>query len=192
MQNFTYEGSVLQGKPHGFGVFKYKNGDIYNGECNMGKLEGFGEYKLLNGDKISGYFSNGYINGVGTIETTKIISKGPWINNKKHGVFIKTDKISNKTFAEKYENDILKGYPIETQYVHPEALITTKYNNTKIKKYLKDYDPNNNCISCYNNKANSTNTKCGHVVMCHNCLSKCKECPICKSPIEKLLKLYSG
>ena len=46
----------LSNKPHGEGIFKYKNGDVYRGEVEFGMKHGHGELLYRNGDCYTGSF----------------------------------------------------------------------------------------------------------------------------------------
>lgn len=184
-----YEGEILDELPHGIGKFIYINGDRFYGSCKYGKFDGFGEYYYHKTGKYTGYFSNGTLNGIGTYEDNKYIMKGSWRCDRKHGEFIKTNKILNTTYKQTWIYDKkIKNYQI--QYIQPAALLTTK-NNNRIKKAQISYKgKEKKCIACMENFTNATNDLCGHVVMCHNCLIKCESCPICRCKINKIIKLY--
>ena len=170
--NYTYEGDIFDNEPHGKGVFTYFNGDKYVGECKFGKIDGFGMYYYKNGSTYTGFFSYGKINGIGTFEDAKNIYKGTWRNDKKHGLFYRTRKHTYTSFLQKWSNGKFKSSK-EIQYIQPETLITIKKNPIfKKKKYRVNYKGNAKlCIGCYDNNTNATNIKCGHVILCYNCLN---------------------
>ena len=189
--NYTYEGNIINNEAHGKGVFYYTNGDKYIGECKFGKLDGFGEYHYKSGSIYTGFFSFGKIHGIGTYEDSTNIYKGSWRNDKKHGMFFRTQKIRNETYLQKWNKGKLISFT-KTQYIQPEALRTARENPLKQpKKYQITYKGNEKkCIGCYDKPTNSTNDVCGHVAMCHDCLSKCDRCPICRAPIGNIIRLY--
>ncbi len=195
IDGFTYEGDVLDSRwPHGKGIFYYDNGDIYEGEVKYGKPDGYGKKKIMTNNGFvyyTGFFILGKQNGIGTLETDKNICKGNWRTNMKYGKFIKTNKEKKRTYEELW----IKGKLIKTtprQYIREELLKTSdinpKYEKTKEVKVYKGKEKK--CIGCYENSTNSTNTKCGHVVMCYDCLIKCDKCPICRCEMGPILKLY--
>lgn len=189
--NYTYEGDIVDDEPHGIGTFEYANGDRYQGECKHGKPDGYGTYYFKSGSRYIGFFSYGRLNGIGTYEDDRNIYKGTWRSDKKHGFFYRTNKIKFDTYMQKWiKNKLINNYQI--QYIQPDALRTLKTNpNKKQKKYQISYKgKNKQCIGCYENSTNATNNKCGHVVMCYECLEKCESCPICRSPIETVIKLF--
>jgi hypothetical protein len=189
--NYTYEGSIISGDPHGKGIFTYANGDKYTGECKFGKPDGFGNYIYKSGATYNGFFSYGRLHGVGTFEDKKNIYKGSWRCDRKHGIFYRTNKINFSTYLQRWIKGKLNiGNYI--QYIQPNALKTTKINPIKKpKKYQISYKGiDRKCIGCYNKPTNSTNDACGHVTMCFECLSKCDRCPICRAPIGNIIKLY--
>lgn len=189
--NYTYEGNIINNEAHGKGTFYYANGDKYIGECKFGKLDGFGIYYYKNESKYTGFFSVGKLHGIGTYEDSLNIYKGTWRNDKKHGMFYRTQKNTYSTFIQKW----IRGKLItsnKTQYIRPDALQTIKNNPiNKPKKYQITYKGHEKkCMACIENHINATNTACGHVVMCFDCLNKCESCPICRSPIEQIIRLF--
>ena len=62
----TYEGNVMHGKKHGFGILKYSYGAIYEGEYEHGKRCGKGKFTFENGNVYNGDWKDGKMNGKGT------------------------------------------------------------------------------------------------------------------------------
>ena len=65
-----YNGSVIAGPkdtflPHGVGLCKYKDGQIYNGKWKKGKREGTGKLTWTNGDIYIGQWKKDKPNGKG-------------------------------------------------------------------------------------------------------------------------------
>jgi len=46
------------------------------------------------------------------------------------------------------------------------------------------------CIMCSSKPQEMAVVPCGHLSMCSTCSSEQKECPLCRGPIEKLLRIY--
>ncbi len=63
----SYEGDYVDGKRHGYGRIKGRNGLIYTGEFKNGIIEGQGVMTLKNGYKYEGDFKDGKAYGNGTI-----------------------------------------------------------------------------------------------------------------------------
>jgi hypothetical protein len=189
--NYTYEGHIVGSDPHGKGTFQYANGDKYIGECKYGKADGFGTYLYFNGLKYTGFFSYGKFHGVGTYEDEDTIYKGHWRNDKKHGTFLVTNKVTYKTYNQLWIMNKLKS-STECQYMQPAALETVKQNPLhQCKKLQVKYKcVEKKCIACLERGCNAVNVSCGHVAMCYECLIKCQKCPICRCPISNVLKLY--
>lgn len=195
-KDYSYEGELFlkEELPHGNGTFYYSNGDEYTGEIKCGKPDGFGQLKTKTENSYiihTGYFNMGKMNGIGTLDCDTAIRKGNWRNGMKHGDFIKTNKNNQTTYKEFWlKNKLIKSVVI--QYRPPETLQTTKRNPKFIKKtnniYYKGKDKK--CAACCEKFTNATNTKCGHIVMCYECLLKCDKCPICRCNIEKIIKLF--
>jgi hypothetical protein len=47
------------------------------------------------------------------------------------------------------------------------------------------------CIVCFSRPQEMAVVPCGHLSMCSTCSSELKECPLCRGPIEKLLRIYA-
>lgn len=190
-ENYTYEGKIVNKYPHGHGTFQYANGDKYIGNCHIGKPDGYGIYYFSNNSKYTGFFSNGKINGIGTFNDNINVYKGTWRNDKKHGSFYKTIIAKHQTWKQLWMKDKLIATE-PTQYLQPSALNTTKVNPIKSPKvYQTSFKGVEKvCMACMERPTNAANTRCGHVVMCYDCLSKCTRCPICRSPIHHILKLF--
>lgn len=190
--NYTYEGTIQHNEPHGFGTFYYVNGHKYIGYCAFGKPDGFGTYYFNTTTTYTGYFSYGKFHGVGTYESPKTISKGQWRNDKRHGYFLKTNKETCSTSRQLWIKDSHKmEEPI--QYIQPSALQTTKDNPIKSKKInqIQYKATPKKCIACDAAYMNCCVANCGHVCMCYDCLIKCNgHCPICRGPIDRIIKLY--
>ena len=46
------------------------------------------------------------------------------------------------------------------------------------------------CSICMHQEANAAVVPCGHTVSCVRCLERCDKCPVCRKPIERILRLY--
>jgi len=189
--NYTYEGTILYNEPHGHGTFNYNNGDRYVGDCQFGRSDGYGVYYYKLGQKYTGYFSFGKFHGIGTYEDDKYIIKGSWRVDKKHGHFIKTNKIEQNSFRQLWIKNKLKTEE-QITYIQPAALTTVKENpNKSKKKYQSKYYGNpHKCIGCMDKIASVINSACGHVCMCYECLKKCEKCPICRCDIANIIQIY--
>lgn len=188
--NYTYEGDIVDDMAHGKGVFQYANGDTYRGECQFGKPDGYGVYTYKNDSTYTGFFSYGKFNGIGTYEDAKNVYKGTWRFDNKHGTFHCTKKSTHTTYLQKWlKNRMIEGY--KTQYIRPEALQTTKKHPHRALKLQRPYNgKERQCMGCYNAPTNATSVDCGHVMMCYECLCKCDRCPMCRAPINRILKLF--
>jgi len=190
--NYTYVGDIENDEPHGYGKFQYDNNHSYIGECRFGKPDGYGTYYFDNVGEIQycGYFSTGRFNGIGTYKNHNFISKGTWRNDKRHGFFIKTDIVNKTSIRQMWFKGKLRQ-ELFSQYIQPDALKTTKKNLIKSKKLQTSYKGNEKkCIGCHENFINATIANCGHVCMCFDCLCRCDKCPMCRGPLDQIVKLY--
>jgi len=46
------------------------------------------------------------------------------------------------------------------------------------------------CIVCMSKPQEMAVDPCGHLSMCYSCSSQMKECPLCRGPVEKLLRIF--
>ncbi len=184
--NYVYEGDIIGDVQHGNGKMIYQNGDIYDGNFSYGKFDGYGKYSYADGASYTGYFLYGMYSGTGTYEDNNIILCGEWRNDYKHGGFFKTNKKEYKTTRQIWVDNIcISEIPI--QYMSSDML-QTKPKIHKQTSCVKIHEKK--CITCLDNIADSTNNLCGHICMCYGCLLKVDECPICRCPINLVLKLY--
>lgn len=189
--NYTYTGEVWGDWPHGQGNYTYANKDTYTGSSVLGRPDGFGVYRFANGGVYTGFFSYGKFSGIGTYEDEKNIYKGQWRADCKHGVFIRTNKITKRSQRQVWIQG-KRQQTVERSYCPPETLITTEKRYKVIKKRASKYKGvAKKCVCCEEEFANATNEACGHVYACYGCLSQCESCGICKTPITSVIQLYN-
>lgn len=77
----VYEGELLNGKFHGFGVLTTKK-FVYEGNWENNQKNGYGEY-IYNDDWIfKGYYKNDKRNGEGILYDSEKVIKSEWINGR--------------------------------------------------------------------------------------------------------------
>ena len=81
-----YKGDLRCGKPHGKGVFRTANGDVYEGEFLDGEKSGVGVLTYSDGSRYSGDFKKDRRHGKGSyIFTNGDLYEGNWYMDKAHG-----------------------------------------------------------------------------------------------------------
>jgi len=55
----SFVGEWKAGKRHGFGIYKFANGDMYEGDWSKGRFQDRGKYIYANGDEFSGIWEDG-------------------------------------------------------------------------------------------------------------------------------------
>jgi len=55
----------------------------------------------------------------------------------------------------------------------------------------KELDDENSCIICLENERCVALIPCGHLCLCRECSGTQKKCPVCRTPIQDLLRTYS-
>ena len=101
----VFNGKFVKSKFQGYGKMKYSNGNVYEGEWRNDLRSGKGVLKYVNGDNYSGHFKDNVFWGSGVYRyNTGDRYDGNWVNNVAHGKgkYIFTDD-------EKYEGDFFKG-----------------------------------------------------------------------------------
>ena len=143
-------------------------------------------------DDIILQYKNYVLNGVSTTESTyalyvSIFKDDEW--EFKHIYSILLDHESDRiSWENKYdsnaeiEGEFFIGIDVVV-YISPE--VEDHYDedyNYKLKKSIKEDE----CVICFNNKANILYTECLHFVVCDGCDKKGKfsKCPLCRKNIK--------
>jgi hypothetical protein len=83
---FDYFGEVLNDKPHGKGIAKYRDGDQYEGSYLAGNKNGYGIYTYRDGTIYKGYFKDDLCHGKGTmIWPNGLQHIGDFLEGEAHG-----------------------------------------------------------------------------------------------------------
>ena len=84
--NGYYEGEIKDGKPYGFGTYRWNNGDVYTGEYVKGIRHGKGKFVYANGNYYDGDWVDGKYHGHGIYHWNDGDQfEGEWQNDKRHG-----------------------------------------------------------------------------------------------------------
>ena len=84
--NGSYEGEMKDGEPHGFGTYRWNDGDIYTGEYVNGVRHGKGKFVFASGNYYDGEWANEKYHGHGIYCWSDGDSfEGEWKNGKRHG-----------------------------------------------------------------------------------------------------------
>lgn len=84
--NGSYEGEMKDGEPHGFGTYRWNDGDVYTGEYVNGTRHGKGKFVFASGNYYDGYWANGKYHGHGIFRWSDGDEfDGEWQNGQRHG-----------------------------------------------------------------------------------------------------------
>ena len=167
--------------------FEFKTDDIYDTTTK----EIIFNISKRHFDDIVLQYKNYVLNGVSTTESTyalyvKIFKDGEW--ELKHIYSIILDHESDRiSWENKYDSNIeiegefFIGINV-TVYISPANEDLYEDYNYKLKKSIKEDE----CVICFNNKANILYTECLHFVVCDGCDKKGKfsKCPLCRKKIK--------
>ena len=82
--NGKYTGEWKNGKLHGYGTFKWNNGDKYDGSWTDGKRNDSGTFIWADGSKFIGTWKDDKRNGAGVYfdKSGRMVKQGNWYNNE--------------------------------------------------------------------------------------------------------------
>lgn len=122
-QSGTYTGEWKNGLRHGYGTYKWTNGDTYAGIWVDDKRHGEGLYVWHDGSKYKGNYSHGIRSGYGIYYYTNgTIYEGTWQNNLKHGIANFYYQESVNIGGRYYNNEYVSGTGItQGEYKHKPA-----------------------------------------------------------------------
>lgn len=96
------------GKPDGYGVHTWINGDRYEGQFKNCLKHGNGTERFKNGDKYSGEYMNGRPEGYGEYHwSNESVYKGSFKNGLRHGkgVWMRSQDSKSDKYEGEYQND---------------------------------------------------------------------------------------
>tara|TARA_B100001093_G_scaffold370448_1_gene355423 strand:+ start:239 stop:1579 length:1341 start_codon:yes stop_codon:yes gene_type:complete len=149
--NGIYDGEFLNNKKHGKGKMIYENGEIYDGEWFGDIINGLGKMTFKSSDVYTGNFVNNKIHGKGRIDYKNGDNyEGMWVDNKKNGNGIMIYDNGNSYNGE-WLNDKLDGFGILQEYTSINNRFYSKPNryegnfklNSKNGKGKMKYENNN-------------------------------------------------
>jgi hypothetical protein len=107
-----YEGTLQDGQPHGFGIWKHPNGAYYAGEFHEGSWQGRGTWIHPTGIKYAGEWLDGEYHGRGALFLPNGAHYiGEWVRGKKEGPGI-YNWADNKSYSGWWVNSRPWGYGV--------------------------------------------------------------------------------
>ncbi|CAD8087078.1 unnamed protein product [Paramecium primaurelia] len=113
-----YEGSVLDGKRHGKGIYTWKDGTKYEGQFENDQINGFGIMEYADSKKYKGEWVNGEMEGFGNfIWPNSEEYKGFYKQSKKNGFGV-FKYSSGITYFGEFVNGLNHGTAVLMQFNH--------------------------------------------------------------------------
>lgn len=96
-----YQGEFLDGKYHGRGRLIFSNGDLYVGEFRNDRRDGAGTYTYVHGEKFIGQYRDGKRNGYGTRYGANgaVLASGNWVDGALAGGTPAPNQATRPAFA---------------------------------------------------------------------------------------------
>lgn len=134
-----YDGETKDGLPHGFGrLLNSYNMSIFEGDWLKGKPTGYGILYYANGDVFWGEFANGKPNGNGSFLSDKLFFEGAFYDNMPHGKCLFVYSSGDK-FEGEFKNGKVDGHV--TYHINDGRKIEAEYSKgILIKKDLYNQD----------------------------------------------------
>ena len=79
---------------------------------------------------------------------------------------------------------------VETKSLKIPEDVSKVEDYEEMKKNLKLIQESKLCKICLDDEACMVFIPCGHLMSCSNCSSKCKNCAICRRPVQSVIKTY--
>jgi|WetSurMetagenome_2_1015567.scaffolds.fasta_scaffold94998_2 hypothetical protein len=116
-----YKGSFLEGLPDGYGIYRFKNGNIYSGEWKFGLKDGKGKFtSVIDGKKlvVSGYWKeDNYMGPVMPDADYSVTNRSnienysvKKVNSDKNEIKVSFEKAMNKYLPEDLTYEVSSGY----------------------------------------------------------------------------------
>lgn len=75
----------------------------------------------------------------------------------------------------------------------PNLLLIDKDGWHKETYYLKDKVPDNACVVCFEPLVNQyALVPCGHTTVCNDCATGMTSCPVCREPVQSVMRIYTN
>ena len=149
--NGSYEGEMKDGEPHGFGTYRWNDGDVYTGEYVNGTRHGKGKFVFVSGNYYDGEWVDGKYNGHGIFRWSDGGEfDGEWKNGKRHGKG-KWTYTNGSYYTGVWEN----GENVSSSKItYPQAssVATGKSQSQTISSKSNVLDCSDKATQAYNNK----------------------------------------
>jgi hypothetical protein len=118
------------GEMHGYGIYKFGNGDVYEGEFKNNEMSGHGIFRYLNGGIYTGSYKNNEMNGQGTFEYDNGDVYEGGFKDEKHSGHGICKYLNGDVFEGDYENSKMNGHGT---YKRANGVVyVAEYENGKI------------------------------------------------------------
>ena len=82
---------------------------------------------------------------------------------------------------------------IYLDHVRANLLLIKKDNKHHETYLLKDKVPDNACVVCFEPLVNQyALVPCGHTTVCNDCATGMTSCPVCREPVQSVMRIYTN
>ncbi len=170
------------------------SGFFYKGKLKDNKMNKFGKLIVMKDNnqlfEFKGHFTNNYIKDYGCCMFDNIIISCNWKDGEICGnkILIALKDINTSFIITNYKGKLEVK---KTGFQMIDYIPKNKYIKNK-EKYKTGFEGEIICKVCFNKKCDILFYPCGHICSCIDCSKKNKTemCYICKSSIEKVIKVY--
>ena len=153
--NGVYEGEMKDGEPHGFGTYRWNDGDVYTGEYVNGTRHGKGKFVFASGNYYDGEWANGKYQGHGIYHWNDGDEfDGEWKDGKRHGkgkwtyadgryytgVWENGESISSSSIVYPSTSNATTATKVATKAAEPK-IMRKEYSNGSYEGEMKDGEP---------------------------------------------------
>ena len=179
----SHEGCYLNDLRHGYGVYRWNQGDVYAGFWAAGRQEGWGTYTHYNGHVFQGQWSEGQKHGTGVLTSGTETWKETWergICTKQERINLVPTRFLQTTSLPEYKQQY-EALQQDISYARQEL---ERLQNQVVTISARSDASVCVCIACMERPRSCVLRPCAHIALCSSCAQRVHRCPVCRTDIE--------